>query len=217
MNKTERGFENFGKISFIRVGRFDIPALRPTKYRGGEFIPFNAALTDDRERDAKTVHFFLPDYQFIRVWNCPDKYIPLLSQFKQVLSPDFSTYSDFPTALQLWNHYRKHWVGAYWQAQGIDVIPTISWSTVDSFEWCFDGEPLGSCVAVSSVGALSDDESLELFVSGYREMLRRLEPEQVLFYGKVPFQILGEGPIIQIEPFTKRFDTRRRTHGRSWK
>ena len=212
-----RGCENFGKNDFKCVGRFDIPVLSPTKYRAGEFVPFNSALTDDKARDTKTVHFFIDDYQFIRVWNYPDRYIPMLSQFQQVLSPDFSTYSDFPTALQLWNHYRKHWVGAYWQSLGLDVIPTISWSTADSFEWCFDGEPLGSCVAVSSVGALSDDESLELFVSGYREMLRRLEPEQVLFYGKVPFQILGEGPVIQIEPFTKRFDARRRTHGRSWK
>lgn len=55
--------------------------------------------------------------------------IPMLQQFRYVLIPDFSLYTDFPKALQIWNHYRKHWIGAYMQLYGIDVIPTIAWNT----------------------------------------------------------------------------------------
>ena len=56
----------------------------------------------------------------------------MLREFRYVLSPDFSTYTEFPKAIQIYNHYRKHWVGAYLQEAGVNVIPTISLSTEDS-------------------------------------------------------------------------------------
>lgn len=67
------------------------------------------------------------------------------------------------------------------------VIPTISWSDHDSYEWCFDGEPVGSTVIVSSVGTQSGmGDTAQLFLDGYREMVRRLEPKQIIRYGLVP-------------------------------
>ena len=86
----------------------------------------------------------------------------------------------------------------------MNVIPTISWSTPDSFEWCFDGEPVGGVVAVSSVGAANSRAKKELFMVGYDEMLARLQPETILFYGKVPEEC--EGNIVQIKAFHKRFE-----------
>lgn len=127
----------------------------------------------------------------------------MFRQFTHVMSPDFSTYTDFPKAIQIYNHYRKHWVGAYLQENGVNVIPTISWSTPDSFEWCFDGEPVGGVVAVSSVGAANSKAKKELFLAGYNEMLARLQPEVILFMGKVPEECTGN--IVQIKAFTDRF------------
>lgn len=86
----------------------------------------------------------------------------------------------------------------------MDVIPTISWSTPDSFEWCFDGEPMGGAVEVSSVSAANSREKKVLFLAGYNAMIERLCPETVLFYGKVPDEC--QGNIIQIPPFHKRFE-----------
>ena len=86
----------------------------------------------------------------------------------------------------------------------MNVIPTISWSTPDSFEWCFDGEPKGGAVAVSSVGATNSREKKALFLAGYNAMIERLRPEAILFYGKVPGE--GDGNIVQIQPFHKRFE-----------
>ncbi len=74
------------------------------------------------DRAGKGIHFFIHDYQFIRLWNTPDKYIDLLKDFDYVLTPDFSTYTDMPKALQIYNIYRKQWLGAYWQMQDINVI-----------------------------------------------------------------------------------------------
>lgn len=66
------------------------------------------------------------------------------------------------------------------------VYPTISWSNENSYDWCFDGEPVGGIVAVSSVGTQQNKESKQLFLRGYEEMMKRLSPEWVIFYGKVP-------------------------------
>ncbi|MDE6912502.1 MAG: DUF4417 domain-containing protein, partial [Lachnospiraceae bacterium] len=123
--------------------------------------------------------------------------------FTHVMSADFSTYTDFPKAIQIYNHYRKHWIGAYLQENGVNLIPTISWSTPDSFEWCFDGEPVGGVVAVSSVGAANSREKKALFLAGYNEMLASLQPETILFYGKIPEEC--ECNIVQIKAFHERF------------
>lgn len=94
------------------------------------------------------------------------------------------------------------------QMYGIDVIPTISWSGRESFEWCFDGEPVGGAVAASSVGVMNSKERKELFMNGYNEMLRRLEPETVLFYGQVPEECAGN--IIKIKSFGEELTERKR-------
>lgn len=121
------------------------------------------------------LHFFLDDYRFNVVWTYPDRYIHMLRNFAAVCAPDFSIYTNMPTALQIYNHYRKHWVGAYWQSLGINVVPTISWAGPESFQWCFDGEPHGSAVAISTIGTQKRRESKALFLAGYREMKKKVE------------------------------------------
>lgn len=99
--------------------------------------------------------------------------------------------------------FTKHWIGAYLQENGIDVIPTISWSIPDSYEWCFDGEPEGGTVAVSSVGTQKNKKTKELFILGYKEMVRRLQPETIIFYGDVPEECTEN--IVKIKAFQEKF------------
>lgn len=69
----------------------------------------------------------------------------------------------------------------------IIVIPTISWSTNESFEFCFDGIEEGSVVAISTLGSRKEKQ---LFLNGYFEMIKRIQPTNVLCYGK-PFTEMG--------------------------
>lgn len=80
------------------------------------FVGFNRALTS-QDYDAG-VHFFIDDYQFERVWNAPEKYVPLLKRFRCVIAPDFSLYVDLPPAVNFWNIYRNRLLAAWWQSQG---------------------------------------------------------------------------------------------------
>lgn len=209
--RQERNYENINKWQFEQVGKYGIPPIAPeiTGYckSTDNFISFNYAKGYNKETENTGVHFFIDDYQFNRVWTNPDAYIELLQQFRIVFAPDFSTYSDWPKALQIYNHYRKHWVAAFWQANGISVVPTISWSDESSFDWCFDGEPVGAAVAVSSVGTQVSKESKALFLQGYNEMLKRLQPELIYFYGRVP-EGINTDKIINIAPFYKQVRSR---------
>lgn len=201
--REQRNYENLERRIFTGVGDFGIPEIQPVlDFPAEELVGFNYVKTC-KNPSGKGVHFFLDDYQFNRLWTMIDRYIPILQKFDCVLSPDFSTYTDFPKAIQIYNHYRKHWCAAYMQENGITVIPTISWSTPDSYGWCFDGEPVGGCVAVSSVGCLASKESKKLFVDGYMEMVRRLHPEKIIFYGSVPDECIGN--IVRIKAFQEKW------------
>ena len=202
MYKEQRNYENVNKMLFEGTGQYNIPQIFPTQYEHCEWIGFNYA-SSCKNKEGKGVHFFLDDYQFIRLWTDIDRYIPMLIPYEYVMSPDFSMFTDFPKALQIYNHYRKHWIGAYMQQFGIKVIPTICWSTLESYEWCFDGEPVGGCVAVSSVGCMKNKKSKELFINGYLEMVKRLEPTQIIFYGNVPDECKGN--IVRVKQFSEKF------------
>ena len=161
-------------------------ASPPCGCRSGlDWLPFNCAKTD-KHRSAHGIHFFVDDYLFERVWNDPARYALLLSDFRAVMTPDFSLFTDYPLPVQIYNHWRKHLLGAYWQSRGIMVLPSICWSDEASFDWCFDGEPVGGTVAVSSVGTQKNPEARKLFALGYGEMMERLKPSKVIFFGDVP-------------------------------
>lgn len=183
-------------------GEFDIPFIKPEPYVPAEYIPFNMAGSSWYKREEKGVHFFIHDYKFECLWNNRDKYAQLLKEFGAVLTPDFSPYCDWPVMVQRWNHYRKHVLGAWMQSIGCTVYPTITWSDERSLEWCFDGEPCESTVAVSSVGMMRLKEDRILFMNGWYRMLDVLKPETILFYGSIPKEC--DGNIVPIETFQKR-------------
>lgn len=203
--KDIRFWNNLEKAKYDGVGKYDIPVISPISYKGLEdikWIGFNYA-SSCRNRGGKGVHFYLDDYQFDRVWFDISRYTSLLSSYDVVLTPDWSIYTDWPLAINIFNHYKKHYVGAYMQGLGIKVIPSINWGDKDSFDWCFDGEPVGGAVAVSSVGTQMEDVSRRGFIYGYDAMLEKLNPEVILFWGSIPNRLKGN--IVKVDEFQSRF------------
>ncbi len=153
--------------------------------------------------DDGAVHFFLDDYRFETVWSRPRKALAALAPYRTLLSPDFSLYRDWPLMLQMWNVYRGRWCGAFWQSEGFTVIPTVSWSTAESYDFCFLGLPRRSVVAVSAVGVRHEDPLQEyLFREGFREMVAQLEPAVVLAYGPLP---VGCGGLVEVVEYPTRW------------
>lgn len=195
-------FENQEKMQFPSENYYGIPDMTPTDTVGDKFLRF-ADWKDVDDYSEYIAHFYYDDYKFIQAWRTPDKYIDRLSKFKAIISPDFSLYTDFPRALQILSCYRRQWCGAYWQSLGLDVIPDVVWGDEASFDYCFEGIPKGGTVAVSSVGVARDgdwnNKSGDMFKAGYDEMMRRIQPTTVLFYGDIIDGL--EGNIIQIPSF----------------
>lgn len=170
---------------FVGVGKYDIPPLAPVYSLPPikEWIGFNYVLSDP-EPEGKAVHFFIDDYQFERIWNDPEKYVEKLRQYVCVATPDFSPYADMPLVCQLYNHYRKHWVGAFLQSNGVTVIPTIRASTDPrSLEWYLDGEPVGGIVLISDMWTKTK-ETMKCFMREYNGMVEALKPKKIFVYGK---------------------------------
>lgn len=204
--RQQRNYENLQKAYFEGEGEYGIPILGRTEECPCEnWIGWNFAKGCE-EPEIHGVHFFVDDYQFERVWKQPDVYLDMLSRFQAVCTPDFSPYSDFPKAIQLYNHYRKHWLGAYWQMHGMTVIPTITWSSPDTLEWCFDGEPRESVVAMSSVGMLRNAELKNWLLTGYEEMIKRINPTKIIWKGRVPEELESDRDrIFEIPSFVDKW------------
>lgn len=126
--------------------------------------------------------------------------IEKLSRYRAVLSPDFSMYLEMAPVMQLYNVFRNRWCGAYWASKGIRVVPTVNWGDESTFDFCFEGIEKGSVVAVSTYMASEHDnrcDQKEWFMTGYNELLRRIEPERIICYN-TPFPEM-QGNIIYVD------------------
>jgi hypothetical protein len=171
------------KLGFAVTGKYDFPIVMKQNIYEDDIVLIGFSETGGKNKyDFATVHFFENDEKFDEVWNHPERYIEKLEKYRQVLSPDFSQYIDMPAAMQIFNVFRNRWCAAYWQREGLLVIPTISWSDETSFAYSFDAIEKGASVAVSTVGCA---KCKDLFMAGFDEMLSRIEPGVVICYGDV--------------------------------
>lgn len=203
-NYNYRTSSLFLRNQFKGVGDFEIPEIPKSEFSDSELeglllIGFDRIKSDEKNFD-RMVHFFLYDYKFESIWKKPDAFLERLKRYKAVLSPDFSMYIEMNRTLQLYNTFRNRWCGAYLASKGIRVVPTVNWGNEDTFEFCFDGIPKGSIVAVSTYMVHEHNnhaDQKEFFMKGYNEMLRRIEPRKIICYSE-PFREM-EGDIIYVD------------------
>lgn len=176
--------DNLNLKKFINFADgYEMPTLIPCGIVPTSLVSFNAALTAKDHNQC--VHFFIDDYQFERIWNLPERYVECLKKFQCVIAPDFSQYTDMPYPQRIWNNYRGKLIGAWLQSQGVTVIPNVTWSLPDSYDYCFDGIPQQSVIAINSIGAARYGLTRYLWLKGYREAVRRLNPIVIIRYGNV--------------------------------
>ena len=204
-NYNYRTSQTLLRNQFPGKGKLQIPIIPKFHVRADDFndlllIGFDKTHLEDKNHLDRMVHFFLYDYRFERVWKNPDNDIEKLSRYRAVLSPDFSMYLEMAPVMQLYNVFRNRWCGAYWASKGIRVVPSVNWGDESTFDFCFDGIEKGSVVAVSTYMASEHDhrkDQKEWFLSGYNEMLRRIEPEKIICYN-TPFPEM-QGDIVYVD------------------
>ena len=204
--EQNRRYEYFKAFMFDGAfldGEFGFPFLKPSKETPANPVSFVESRTK-RRLDNKWLHFFAEDFNFECVWKCPNKYLELFQQFAGVITPDFSLYGDLPKAYQIWNCFRNRAVAFWLQQNGIKTIPTVSWADKDSFEWCFDGLPVGGTVAVSANGCYFNPYSRKLFIAGFYEMTERIAPDLIVCVGYLPKELKTRSDVLILPGFSQQ-------------
>ena len=191
--RVKRGKDNYRKRmdnALQRVCKFDlmqasatIPTLRPYEMESvpKKLVPYNVWRSDRSKGDC--VHFFISDYMFVGLLYASDDELHELAEANCVITPDFSQYADMPPEQRMHNCLLNRLVAARMQSLGVNIIVNATWSTPDSFAYCFDGLPTGCAIAINSNGARRLDTSKYLWRRGYEEAIRRLRPSLILRYG----------------------------------
>ena len=172
------------------------PPLDPVDAQPLDLVAFHEIKSTRRNSSRLGVHFFIDDYQFERVWNQPARYFSLLAEFECVFTPDFSTYTDMPIPMQLWNAYRSRALGRIWQSLGLTVVPTLQWSTPDATPALLYGLPTGGTVAVSTIGVRRDPEAVNDWRDGMSVALNMVHPSRVIHYGPRIFNDWGATEVV---------------------
>jgi len=184
------------------TNQWGIPDLPRTTAAPTRLIAYNDRRKVEHPQPGDAVHFFLDDYRFETMWTKPRQSLSRVMRAGIALTPDFSLWREMPMAMQLWQVYRSRWCGAWMVSNGVDVIPTISWSTPDSYDFAFAGVPQCSTVAVSTVGIRGTLAESGYF-QGLEAMMGAVRPDYVLVYGRS----LGEDTVFTSTPF-EYFKTR---------
>lgn len=187
----------FMRNSFASVGKWGIPIVKKQEISTNDIMLVACSDTranDNEENKKKGVHFFVDDYRFSGIYNNPKRTLERYSQYAFLLTPDFSTYADMNLWRQMESVAKNRWCGAYWQSKGLSVIPTISWSTPSSYDFCFDGVEENSIVAIGMIGCKQNRLN---FMRGYYAMLEKIHPETIICFG-TPFPEM-QGNIVTVD------------------
>ena len=114
----------------------------------------------------------------------PQDTLEIVRHFSGAITPDFSTNADFPDPLKRYNTYRMRAFGRWLAVNDVPVINNVRWGTEETWDYCFDGIPYHSIVAVGTVASgINKLENRPLFENGLFEMVRLLNPHTIVVYG----------------------------------
>lgn len=145
---------------------------------------------------AAFVHFYIDDQKFdgkeSSIWLYPQKALDVLRHFDGIISPDFSTFADFPDPIKRYNTYRMRAFGYWLTINGLKVINNVRWNTKESWEYCFDGIPYNSFVSIGTVASgITKLENRPIFEDGLKMMVSLLRPHTIIVYGSSNYDIFS--------------------------
>lgn len=187
MLKTNvRKYDNF-KLYYWHgatlVGKYRLPQLAPTQAIPSKVICFNErkGITKPEEY---WVDFFIDDALFENFWNRPEMSFENLKRFAGIITTDYSMLPEMLPAQSLWNCTRNRVMAYYLQQQGFNIIPVASWCVESDFEWCFDGLPENSSIAITTNGCMSSPYGKRMLLRGVEELQKQKSPTNLIVCGR---------------------------------
>lgn len=177
------GVLNQGVCQYLTLtGAYEMPVVRAINCPAPKEIVALYHISRCKESGC-IPHFYAADGRFENIWKYPLKVLRTLVNYPMTVSPDFSVYEDLALPQKLWNIFRNKMLAAWWQYNGIKVIPNVSWIYGKDYAMSFDGWPQHSVIAVNSTGINGDERCKIMWLEGYKVMLETLKPIHILRYG----------------------------------
>lgn len=177
------------------------------------------------QKNKKFIHdayvcFYIDDYLFDGkngIWFNYDNTLKVLKHFSGAITPDFSTYQDFPFPLKFYNTYRMRVFGYWLNSNGINTINNVRWGTEETYSYCFNGIPKNSIICIGTVGGSPRKlEDRERFEKGFAILLKKLKPKIILIYGSSNYKCFkkvdSKIQIIQYDSHTNKSFKRRKNN-----
>lgn len=191
-NKGFKDTFNFHMLENINLyGKYEVPYI--PKYDGPIPKKIISYIKTTAHPNEYFMHFYLYDYRFDGkngVWyGCQKdsaKIKSLLEKLKKycgVISTDFSIYVDLPLAAQIWNIYRDRVMCMWLRKHGLNVIFNLRWGDFRTYDLVFSGIEKHGIIAVGSHGLIKHPENRQIFMDGFKEMIKRIEPSHLIIYG----------------------------------
>lgn len=168
------------------AGSLEMPRLVGQQVIPNKLVPFSKAMAKSfTDRDC-WICFYEHDIKFMRLWRHPEKYLPKMLEFNGIISPDFSMYRNMPAIMQYWSCFMGRAIAHRYQADGGVVVPNVRLSDKRSYQFCLDGLPVNSTIAIGTHGCIKHKEDRRHITSAVSETVRRLSPSRIIVYGSAP-------------------------------
>ena len=170
--------------SLPSASRPELPVLKPIATESIapiRLVPFHEAYA--HKDYGCVVHFFIRDHHFLCVLRHPDNYLDFFKKCHAVIAPDLSQFADMSAEERYLSAYINRAFARYLQQNGVKVIPNVTWSLPDSYDYSFTGIPQYAPVAINCNGVLKHDLSKYLWHRGYEEAVSTLHPALIIRYG----------------------------------
>lgn len=193
---------NAEKLKDAHFGKYDIVDCPTTAHAiPSKLITYEEAL-NIYHQELKRRHinfsydafviFSIDDYKFDKgingIWEHVDRSLKILKHFRGIITPDFSTYIDFPEPIKLYNTFRMRAYGYIAGKIGLEVINNVRWDASNNYDYCFVGIPKNSIVLVATVASqLRIKENYPQYEEGFWRMIKELSPRIILVYGSANY------------------------------
>lgn len=130
--------------------------------------------------------FHVYDEKFENWWHLPAYYVSkfMAAGVTQSITPDFSMWTEWPEALNIYNLYRNYWLGRFFQECGWRVIPNIAAGGPNSLNYAWDGCPERPPVASIQLQTIpkANEPEWKPTIDSFKRALETVKPESLIIY-----------------------------------
>lgn len=173
------------------AGKYEFPATPGIKLDSvpARFVPFDRAGSDLHEGD--WLHGYVHDRRFHRFLADAERQFKRIGKAAGYVGADNSVYRDLPLAEQIHSCYLNRAIDYFLWSKGKKVVQNVSWGDWRSYEFCFDGIPRESTIAISTYGCSKTAAKRFSFEEGFVASVKHLNPYTILLHGPIWDSLTG--------------------------